>query len=125
MEIDEKLKISETFGTISTNVVNKAKEVDETWKISDNVNAAIHTVSSNVEAGFNKAKETPVVQSTTNTISQWGENINKNIVAPSLGALKANYENIQHQSNQIIEEKRRHRSHSGASETTPPVEPST
>jgi hypothetical protein len=104
LEIDQQLKISETIAALGTNVANKAKEVDEAWKISENLSYGYNVVSSNIQAGVEKAKESPAVQTTANAATQLTQNIG-NLISPSVEALKANVQDIKQQSNELIEQK--------------------
>jgi len=106
LEIDQQLKISETLGAFGTGVATKAREVDEAWKISENISYGYNVVSTNIQAGVDKAKESPAVQTTTVAVSQFTQNIG-NFISPSVQALKANVQDIQHQSNELIEQKLR------------------
>jgi len=98
-EIDQKLKISENVAAVQTAVGNKVRELDEQWKVSDNLAAAYKTATTNIEAGVQKAKEVPAVQTATRTVNSY--------ITPAAETLKANYEDIKQQTNQLIEEKSR------------------
>jgi len=106
LEIDQQLKISETIGALGTGVANKAREVDEAWKISENISYGYTVVSTNIQAGVEKAKESPAVQTTTTAVTNLTQNIG-NLISPSVEALKANVQDIKQQSNELIEQKMR------------------
>jgi len=129
-EIDQQLHISETIQsvgntitTVGNTITTKAHALDQAYHVSDNVNAAIKTVAQTIESGVAMAKEVPVVQSATSAVNQVGENI-KTFVAPTVGALKANVEEIKQQSNQIIAERLHEKeTQSPIQSTTTPVIP--
>jgi len=110
VQIDKDFHISEKVGQIANEISEKAKEVDNQWHISENVSSAVKNISESVEVGIGaiqtKANQTPVVQSTLTRLTQFGENVS-NFIQPSADALKASFEDIKEQSNQLIEENRR------------------
>jgi len=104
LEIDQQLKISETLGNIGSTIAAKAQEVDQSYHVTDNINYALKSVSDGIGAGVARAKESPALQSTSQTLSNLADQVG-GFIAPSVGAIKANVEDIKQQTNQSIAEK--------------------
>lgn len=121
-EIDQQLHITETISNIGTTITTKVNDIDQTYHVSDNVNAAIKTVSQTIGTQVAMAKEVPAVQTATTTVNQVGENI-KTMITPTVDALKANVEEIQQQTNQIIAEKLQNREGTSVESAAPITEP--
>jgi len=118
VEIDQKLRISENAAALGQRV----RQLDEQYRVSDNLQAAYKTASDSVEAGVQKAKETPAVQSAVATISTLSESVNS-YLAPKTEALRGSVTDIQQQTNQIIEERTRSRSQGKDDIPQPPPPP--
>lgn len=120
-EIDQQYKISEKASTTSRSIGEQWNQVDEKYNVSRNASTASSSISetmsewgSTVAQGLADTLQTPAVQNTLSSMSEWTNNVGRSIGAflqPAADTVTREYNDIKDQSTREINAKQMERAH--------------